>query len=222
MSLINLSMEKDDRLSSLRSLLAEKFPIVSTPAASILSTGHQALDENEGGLRKGAMTELVGGISAGGIFLEIVLEFLRREKCFAALIDTKNGFDPQDSHPVLTRLIWVMCQQVPQAIKVADLLIRDGNLSLVLLDLQSAEAKELGKIPASTWHRFQRLLESTNTVFVVMTSRPLAQGASTRIKADQSWKLPVMREKRSALIQRFRPKVFSRCHFSMEPERKSA
>jgi len=43
-------------------------------------------------------------------------------------------------------------------VKATDLLLHDGNLPLVLLDLQFLPSRALRKIPPSTWHRFGRLV----------------------------------------------------------------
>jgi hypothetical protein len=40
-------------------------------------------------------------------------------------------------------------------------------------------------IPASTWHRFQRVLEPTATVLAVLTSQPLVEGASVAWRSVQ-------------------------------------
>jgi hypothetical protein len=103
-------------------------------------------------------------------------------------------------------------------VKVTDLLLRDGNLSFILLDLQPLDLRDVRRIPASTWHRFQRLVEPTGTVFVVMTSQPVVEGAKVRIAIRQRWTLAAMRERRHALLERVSAQVFARRNFSMPLE----
>lgn len=213
------------RLAELRDLIAQKFPVCDLKPAGILPTGLPRIDEAEGGLRRGAVTELVGPSSSGSLLIEALLEVLRREQTFGAMIDSANTFDPQGALPEsLRRLLWVRCTNVTQAVKAADLLVRDGNLPLILLDLQMTPERELRRIPASTWHRFQRLVEPTNIVFVVLTAQPMVEGAKVRIAARQRWTLAAMRERRDDLFARMETEVFSRREFSALPpvERRTA
>jgi hypothetical protein len=199
------------RLAALRSLLAEKFPHTDTKAAGVLATGLEAFDASEGGLRRGCVTEVTGASSAGAFLVETALRVLRREKCFGALVDGGHSFDPQGCHPhALRRMLWVQCLAAAPAIKAADLLLRDGNLALILLDLQMLPTRELRRIPASTWHRFQRLVEQTGIVFAVLTPQPMVEGARVRIALPCRWELPAMRQRRHALLGALTAQIFAR------------
>lgn len=203
------------RLAALRELLAQKFPVCDLKPAGVLPTGLEVFDQSEGGLRRGAVTELVGPTSAGPLFLEAVMRMLGREKMFAALIDAGSAFDPQGSEsPALQRLLWVRCAEATEAVKAADLLLRDGNLPLVLLDLVPLPLREVGRIPASTWHRFQRLVEPSGTALVILTPRPLVEGARVRIAVRNRWTLAAMRRRRRELLGQLDAQVFSRREFS--------
>ncbi len=202
---------KGARLVGLRSLLAEKFPAVETKESGVLPTGHAAFDGPEGGLRRGRLTEITGSLGAGPLFLELLLTILAREKCFAALIDGGHSFSPEDYSPdALARLLWVFCREAGQAIKSADLLLRDGNLALVVLDLQWLAPRDLQRIPASTWHRFQRVVEKTDAVFAVISPRPMIEGAAVRIAVRNQWDLRAMRCCRSKLMSELEVQIFSR------------
>ncbi|MEQ1861711.1 MAG: hypothetical protein ABMA13_17470, partial [Chthoniobacteraceae bacterium] len=198
-------------VAELRELLARKFPASESKPAGVLPTGLQCIEE----LRRGAVTELTGPSSASALFIEAMLAVLRRERSFGALVDAANTFDPQGTESA--RLLWVRCANAMQAVKAADLLVRDGNLPLVLLDLQASPARELRRIPASTWHRFQRLVEPTGTVFVVLSAQPMVEGAKVRIAVRQRWTLAAMRERRSDLLARLDAQVFARREFSALP-----
>ena len=203
------------RIIALRELLAQKFPVHERPSSGTLPTGLDAFDQAEGGLRRGALTELAGSLSTGALFIETVLAMLRREKCFAALIDGGRSFDAESCPPeALRRLLWVQCAQADVAMKAADLLLRDGNLPLLVVDLQPLPRRDLQRIPASTWHRFQRLVEQTGTAFIVLTSRPMVEAAAVRIAVQNTWTLPAMRERRRALLHRLHAQVFSRRSFA--------
>ena len=213
------SSNSSARIAPLRALLTEKFPAAQINAGGVLPTGWPVFDEADGGLRCGAVTELAGSPAAGGLFIEAMLGTVQRRQCFAALVDAGGGFDPQGCEPVgLGRLLWVACTDIKQSIKAADLLLRDGNLPLVLLDLQTLAPGHLRGIPASTWHRFQRLVEQTSTAFVVLSPRPMVEAAQVRIAMDQQWCLDAMRRRRGSLLMEMKARVFSRREFSKLPE----
>ena len=206
----------DSRIAALRSLLAEKFPHTETKAAGVLATGLEVFDASEGGLRRGCLTEITGASSAGTLFIETMLHVLRREKCFGALIDGGHSFDPQGCHPhALRRLLWVQCPAADSAIKAADLLLRDGNLALILLDLQMLAARELRRIPANAWHRFQRVVEQTGIAFTVLTPQPMVEGARVRIAVTRHWDLQAMRQRRRALLGELTAQIFTRASAPM-------
>jgi hypothetical protein len=199
------------RLQALRALLAEKFPAPRLAPAGVLPTGLAVFDATEGGLRRGSLTEVSGSSGAGGMFLEAALAAVSREQCFAALVDGGSTFDPQGSQAsALRRLLWVQCADAALAVKAADLLLRDGNLALVLLDMQMLPLRDLGRIPASTWHRFQRVVEQGSTAFVVLTPHPMVEGARVRIALPQRWPLAALRQRRRALLGTMQAQVFVR------------
>jgi hypothetical protein len=217
--------ERTAKMQALRGLLAEKFPEQELKDAGLLPTGLAAFDAAEGGLRRGAVTELVAATSGGALFIEVMLAALGRQQGFGALVDLGGSFDPQGaSSGLLSRLLWVRCQEALQAVKAADLLLRDGNLALILLDFQAAPLREIRRIPASTWHRFQRLAEPASTALVILTTQPLVEGARARIVLRERWTLRAMRERRGALLQQLEPQVQSRRHFPVlvELERRTA
>jgi hypothetical protein len=199
------------RLQALRALLAEKFPTAERRPAGMLPTGLAVLDAAEGGLRRGSLTEVSGSSGAGGMFLEVALALLAREQCFGALVDAGSTFDPQSCRAsALRRLLWVQCTDAAQSVKAADLLLRDGNLALVLLDLQMLPLRELGRMPASTWHRLQRVVEPGSTAFVVLTPQPMVEGARVRIALPQRWPLAALRQRRRALLAGLEARTFVR------------
>ena len=109
------------RLTALRGLLAEKYRVRELKPAGVLATGFAPFDEAEGGLRRGAVTELIGPLSGGALFVEAMLTVLARERCFAALVDTGCSFDAQGAESsALSRLLWARCGDAIQAVKIAD------------------------------------------------------------------------------------------------------
>jgi hypothetical protein len=95
-------------------------------------------------------------------------------------------------------------------VKATDLLLRDGNLPLVLLDLQTMAPRQLGRIPMSTWHRFQRLVEMSGTALVVLTPQPIVEAARIRIALNAHWDLAVLKRPRRELLANIAVQIFRR------------
>jgi hypothetical protein len=91
--------------------------------------------------------------------------------------------------PALTGLLWVRCPHAERALQAMDLLLRDGNFPLLLLDLKLNPENQLRKIPATTWYRLQRLAEMTATVCVALTPRPLVAPARVRLALQTDFSL---------------------------------
>ena len=144
-------------------------------------------------------------------FLDRILTAVRRRRDFAAVIEVGCSLDVRSyDENALPRVLGVFCENAGQAVKAADLLLRDGNLPVVLLDLQAAPLRSLGGIPASTWHRFQRLVETRGTALVVMTPQPMVEAARTRIVLRGRWNLAAMRRRRAELIAQLEVQIFHR------------
>src|ERR1700730_2027152 len=142
-------MATKSTIVDLRNLLAERFPHSSPPAASRLKTNIPILDHaTEGGLPKNAITEITSPhVSAGSASLiHALLQAAHRDRYFLALIDGRDSFDPEGmGHLYLRNLLWVRCHHAMEAVKAADLLLRDGNFPLVILALVLNAADELRK-----------------------------------------------------------------------------
>src|SRR5437762_14042075 len=150
-------MAPSGKIVGLRKLLAERFPQPPFPAATRLATGLSFVDQAiGGGLPRGAITELISPqISAGSASLiHALLHAAHRDNYFLALIDGRDSFDPCGlNNASMRHLLWVRCSKAPEAIKAADLLLRDGNFPLVIVDLVLNSPEELRKIPQTIWYR---------------------------------------------------------------------
>ena len=134
-----------------------------------------------------------------------------REGFFVGLVDAANSFEPSDwKDEQLRRILWVMCGAAASAIRAADILLRDGNLPIVILDLQMLPMPQLWRIPASTWHRFQRIIEPGATVLVVLTPQPMVEGLATRIAIRTNLTLNAMDLPRPALWKHLDVQIFER------------
>jgi hypothetical protein len=186
-------MAASSKVVDLRNLLAERFPHSLSPPATRLATGISALDQTTGGgLPKGAITELSSAQCSAGTasLINALLRGASRDRYFLALIDGRDSFDPQPLGNICLRnLLWIRCTQAIEAVKAADLLLRDGNFPLVILDLVLNLAPELRKIPQTSWYRLQRLVEAAPTAFLILTPRSMVSSAQFKLTLENSWKL---------------------------------
>lgn len=199
------------RLVELRELLAAKFPAAERKPGGLWRTGLPSLDDPEGGLRRGALTELSSSPANGALFIDVMLRSVCRDQAFGALVDAGGTFDPDGCDAAtLARLLWVRCTDAAAAMKAADLLLRDGNLPVLLLDLQRMTRAQLAKSPASTWHRFQRLAEETSVACLILTRQPLVESAQVRIALHNHWTMDAQRKRRSELAAGLKAQVVPR------------
>ena len=182
------------QIIDLRKLLAERFPEEPLPPGDRLVTGLASLDQAlAGGLTKGAITELTSppGNAGSASLVAAIVQRAARDRSFVALVDGRDSFDPQSlGAEALPHLLWVRCRKASEALQATDLLLRDGNFPLVILDLVLNGAMELRKIPASNWYRLQRLVEPAPTAFLVLTSRSLVSSAQWKLVLENRWILP--------------------------------
>jgi hypothetical protein len=183
-------MESAEKIVQLRQLLAEKFPGLRThaearPPRPCWPTGLRQIDDLlHGGLPRGGITELVVPRLSSGSALTLahLLRQAHHSRQWIALIDGLDSFDPAGlDNATLSRLLWIRCRNAGEAMKACDLILRDGNLSLVICDLALNSAAEIQKIPAPSWFRFQRVVEQTSSAFLVISPQPIVGSAETRL-----------------------------------------
>jgi len=66
-------------------------------------------------------------------------------------------------------------RRVEQALRVTDLLLQSGGFGVVAIDLGDIPFQTARRIPLTTWFRFQRAVENTATVLLVIGQAPCAQ-----------------------------------------------
>ena len=202
-------------LAALRAQLNDRFgaafgcatATAGTPALA-LPTGIPLWDA-AGGLQQGQLTEACGGVADGALLLECILT--QSPNRISALVDGADSLEPADWPACcMARLLWVRCKAVKQALQATDLLLRDGNCQLLALNLQGIPERQLAEIPGSVWHRFHRLLKHRPSALLVLSPRPLVEGARTRVASANRWDLDSLDTPRSTLIENLRLRVFKR------------
>ena len=198
----------------LRNLLAERFPQEPLLPAGRLTTGLPIFDETlDGGLPKGAVTELTSapGKAGSATIIAALLQRACRDRYFIALIDGRDSFDPSafggSGGSALPHLLWVRCRKTTEALQAADLLLRDGNFPLVILDLVLNPVEELRKIPQTNWYRLQRLVEPAPTALLVLTARNMISSAQWKLVLQNRWTLPQLDEETVNLRARLKIRV---------------
>jgi hypothetical protein len=105
-----------------------------------------------------------------------------------------DAFDPvsaSQSGVVLNELLWIRCGFTPpqgrsltpleQALGAADLLLQSGGFGLLALDLGNVPENAVRRISLTTWFRFRRAVEETQTLFVVLGKQSSAGTSSTNV-----------------------------------------
>jgi recA bacterial DNA recombination protein len=174
------------------------------PTPEMVPTGIRKLDAMTGGLPRGCLIEIFGPASSGrtSVLLAALSSATRRgEVC--ALVDVGDALDPLSAEKagmVFEKLLWVRCGErdalppkpgdaekktgpgclrmetpVEQALRVTDLLLQSGGFGLVAIDLGDVSVPTARRVPLTSWFRFQRVVEHTFTVLMLVTQTPCAQ-----------------------------------------------
>ena len=207
------------KIIDLRNLLAKRFPHPSCTTARRLITGLPFLEEPlGGGLPRGAITELVcPAMSAGSASLiQALVHCAYRDNYLLALIDGRDSFDTCGlDNAWLQHLFWVRCSKASESVKAADLLLRDGNFPLVIIDLVLNSLDELRKIPQSNWYRLQRLVEVLPTVCLILTRYEMVGSARLKLVLKNCWRIQTFETEEAFSRLRI---VVKRSHLQPEAE----
>lgn len=201
-------MSAPEKIAALRRLLAASAG-PAPDAGRVLPTGLSGIDDATGGLPLGAVTEIVcAAPSCGGhLLLGRLLAVTRARRERIALIDAGDCFDPE-SFPadLLAHLVWVRCPgPLTRALQAADLLARDANLTLAVIDLRLASAVELRRTPGPLWYRLQRAVESADLALVIETPFAVVPCARVRLEFTVSHDETALGRARSELAARLSP-----------------
>jgi recombination protein RecA len=148
-------------------------------------TGIASLDAVTGGLPRGAITEIFGPASSGraSLMVSILAEATAGEEV-GALVDGVDAFDPKSAAAggvELNRLLWVRCHTLDQVLKSTDLLLQGGGFGRVVMDLTGLPLPHVRSISLASWFRFQRTIEKTPTVLLVMSPESAVKSAASLV-----------------------------------------
>ena len=189
-------------VAALRSLLAARFPEKIRRAGGGVPTGVRPVDDAlGGGLPAGRMTELVSAApgTGGQTVLAQLLRTTRVARQRVALIDGADGFVPGEMPAdALRHLVWVRARTAAESFAAADILVRDGNYAVVLLDLRGLAERALMRIPPTTWHRLRHATESGPVAVLVQSAFPLVPAVPWRLVLNTRAGLDARRLARAA------------------------
>jgi hypothetical protein len=184
---------RSEKILHLRQLLAGRFGQGLPAEETCCVTGLRALDEM--GVPRGALTEIVTVPAAGpggSLLLYGVLHAALGRGERVILIDGHDSFAPKGlPQAELDRLVWVRCHEAAQAIQAADLVVRDGNVPLVILLFTLNPAAELRRVRPASWQRLHLLAEKSGVTLLAFL--PQAQIGCARLRLSVSGAFPLAR-----------------------------
>jgi len=206
-----------EKLAALRQLLAERYPEAARASHRCLETGVRSMDTVAGGIPLGAVTEIVGATMSSGctLLLGQLLLATRVARWRVALVDASNQFDPASyADDTLAHLVWVRCESMQTALPVTDILVRDANLTLVILDMRLNLRREWSRTPPTFWYQLQRAVEVGDLALVVLTGEPSIPSAQLRFSLTRGYDLAALRNERDTLVAQCAPDLQRqrRCH----------
>ncbi|MGV3663659.1 MAG: hypothetical protein ACO1TE_26045 [Prosthecobacter sp.] len=166
----------------------------------------------------GKLVEVVSTADCGGEGL-LLRRFCEETTGPVALVDGADAFDPAlVTQETRQRLLWARCRRAAEAIRVADLLLRDGNLSTVLMDLRLLPARELLRLPSSVWHRLRMLAERTQVSVGIFSPCRVVPCAARRWVLESNLGLEALEEPVEMLAARLQPQAAERLFHPAAPE----
>lgn len=171
-----------------------------------ISSGASAVDMAlGGGYPPGKITEIVEKLPSRGAqsLIHESIRLSRKRQQFVALVDANNQFDPQSELEIhLQSLLWVRCPRTSDAIKACDILIRDGNFPLLLVDLRVRPGQLPIGVRPQAWYRIQRVSEQSQIAFVALTSSSSIPCAHHRLQLTQALELSLMDDPMASPLNR--------------------
>jgi hypothetical protein len=124
----------------------------------------------DGGLPRGAITEIVGRVSSGRTTLGYTLiASATRAGEYVAWVDVPNALDPESVREAganVERILWLHPRDRRTAVRAAEYVLATGGFRLVVLDLDCASTPAW--VPASAWMRMARAAVHRDAAVVVL------------------------------------------------------
>lgn len=206
-------MSTNATLADLRRLLADRFPASAIRDGQVVATGIAAVDDAlGGGLGTGTFTEIVSsGPSCGGqLITAALLETTRVAGQRLALLDAADAFTLDtlgDDEALTAHLVWFRTPSLKSFWQVADIVLRDANFAVVVMDLRTLCEREVRRTPATTWYRLQRAIEQSEAAVIVHTDFATVPCAARRLVLTEPLTLAAFKTPRRELLAALRPQL---------------
>jgi len=198
-------------IADLRRLLADRFPASPMRDGKVVSTGIAAFDAAlGGGLGTGTFTEIVSvAPSCGGQLLTgAIIEATRENRQRTALLEASDAFSiepfPDD---LMAHLVWFRSPTLKVFWQAADILLRDANFAVVVMDLRAVAEREIKRTPATTWYRLQRAIEQSEVAVVVHTDFAVVPCATRRLVLSRPLTIAAFKQERQELQGSLSPEL---------------
>lgn len=171
--------------SSLAGRIAAPFAYRDRRVVDTASCGIPEIDRLAGGLPRGGLTEICGPPCSGRtsvLLAALAARTAQGEAC--ALVDGRDGFDPQAAEAAgvrLGQLLWVRCRGIEQALRATDLLLRGGGFGLIAVDLADIEPRTVRGVPLNAWFRFRRAVEDTPSILLLLEQESNAKTCASLV-----------------------------------------
>src|SRR5437867_7561025 len=171
--------------SALGERISAPFTDIERRTLETVPTAIAPLDALAGRLPHARITELFGPPSSGctSAMISILAEATARDEV-CALIDGNDAFDPKSAAAAgveLNRLLWIRCRKLEHVLKTTDLLLQGGGFGRVVMDLAGLVLSDIRSIPLASWFRFQRTIERTPSIVLVMTPEGVVKSAAALV-----------------------------------------
>ncbi len=192
-------------------MLREKFPeampgSISPPPKECLKLGLPAIDEL--GVPAVGLSEISSspeGSSGLSLIIASLLESQASPEVPLALVDYRSSCDVQGLGPLCERLLWIRCKTPQEAIQCTDMLLHDGNLPIIMLDLLRLPAREHSRIRPSSWHRLRQLSERHGCSLLVLNDGHRLPSTNFHCQVQAKLNLESLHHPRHQLQAQLRP-----------------
>lgn len=185
------------RLAQLHSLVAARFPA----AMQTHFSGVPSISGTSVSLIPGRLVEVVSPLHHAGSGL-LLVHLAGQTSGPLAWIDAADSLDlaslPFSLRP---RVLWLRGKGVKDSLKAADLILRDGNLQTLLIDLRLVPERQLFGLPSSLWHRLRMLAEKSQASVGVFTPFKTVGCAAVRWSVNAHFDLSSLHKPQSALLE---------------------
>ncbi|MFZ5497262.1 MAG: hypothetical protein ACOZE5_18220 [Verrucomicrobiota bacterium] len=198
-----------DKVVALRRLLDERHPTAQPKSPRFIPTGVPALDEILGdGLRTGVLIELVSEAASTGnqTALGSLILATRLARQRVAVIDAASAFDIEGfDADAVAHVVWVRCSTLSECWRAADLVARDPNYAVTVIDVRGQPLRALMRTRDSTWTRLQRAAEQAETAVLIQSDSAIVPNAAFRFTFSMPLKPETLTAPRREVIRLLAP-----------------